>query len=381
MSKIAYINLSFNYKDKELELQILSDQLTYIENTEELKELKKKFNEPITDYSLELKDNLYFLPGTNVPRSKLKETHSNLNIKSTRDITTATKIISGRNSMDAMFEHTYGRFIKVSFFQKLITIFQELDYDIYNLTEVNDLLEDYENDYIRVNYFNFLNQNAFEKDFIKKYPQELFDKIRDIATSKSSKWYYKLKTNKFSEEDLEDFLKADIYSDKTILAGINGDDSVEIDEEVFDNLKKMLSSSDEDNHTVAAEIMANCNYEDSAGYLLCLLRNYDYALGGCKGSKHVNYRSFLSYFDHNHRYGLSTLDLYNKLETTGNFNLKHVKIIFEAYIHELTYSSNRYALVSEIRLSKDAADKIGYDLIYDTESETTKVIAHEQQPA
>ena len=383
MTETPYINLSFNYTNKELELEIMhnSFEIIFLENTKELKELQKKFYEPITDYSLELKDNLYFLPGTSVPRSKLKETHSNLNIKSTRDITNATKIITSRKSMDALFEHTYGRFIKVSFFKKLITIFQELNYDIYNLTEVNDLLEDYENDYIRVNYFNFLNQNAFEKDFIKKYPQELFEKIKNIATKKSSKWYYKLKTNKFSKEDFEDFLKADVYSDKTILADINGDDSVKIDKEVFDNLNKMLNSSDEDNHTVAAEIMANCNYEDSAGYLLCLLRNHDFALSNCKGSKHVNYKSFLSYFDHNHRWSLSTTDLYRKLEVTDNFNLKHVKIIFESYINELTRSSNKYALVSEVRLGKEAADKIGYDLIYDTKSETTKVIAHEQQPA
>ena len=49
-------------------------------------------------------------------------------------------------------------------------------------------------------------------------------------------------------------------------------------------------------------------------------------------------------------------------------------------LNEIVQLENKY-INSEIKLSKDAADKIGYDLIYDTESETTKVIAHEQQPA
>ena len=70
---------------------------------------------------------------------------------------------------------------------------------------------------------------------------------------------------------LDDIQNKTIFDESELLAMINGDDAVTITPEVYQQLVKMFQSSDQDNHIMAMEIMANSNYIDSALYLLLLL--------------------------------------------------------------------------------------------------------------
>ena len=75
----------------------------------------KHFTHPETNFKLSSKDKLYFLPGTNVPRAKLKDTFSKLKIVSTKDIDNTDKFIVSNNTYDKLFESRYARFYKISF--------------------------------------------------------------------------------------------------------------------------------------------------------------------------------------------------------------------------------------------------------------------------
>ena len=77
---------------------------------------------------------------------------------------------------------------------------------------------------------------------------------------------------------------------------INGDDAVTITPEVYQQLVKMFQSSDQANHIMAMEIMANSNYIDSALYLLLLLEDYSGRISECHTRNHVNFKSMVSYF-------------------------------------------------------------------------------------
>jgi hypothetical protein len=104
----------------------------------------------------------------------------------------------------------------------------------------------------------------------------------------------------FVEDEYRDMLDSiqnkTIFDESELLAMINGDDAVTITPEVYSQLVKMFESSDQDNHIMAMEIMANSNYIDSALYLLLLLEGYAHKIGDCHTRNHVNFKSMVSYF-------------------------------------------------------------------------------------
>jgi hypothetical protein len=87
-----------------------------------------------------------------------------------------------------------------------------------------------------------------------------------------------------------------VYEEAELLAMINGDDAVTITNEIYTQLREMFKSSDQDNHIMAMEIMANSNYVESALYLLMLLEEYGDKIANCHTKNHVNFKSMVSYF-------------------------------------------------------------------------------------
>ena len=67
-------------------------------------------------------------------------------------------------------------------------------------------------------------------------------------------------------------------------------------EERYQELQNILSSNDTSNVSLAMEIMANCDYEKSALYLLLLLKNNTYAISIRKEKNHVNFQSLCKFF-------------------------------------------------------------------------------------
>ena len=66
----------------------------------------------------------------------------------------------------------------------------------------------------------------------------------------------------------------------------------------------MFNSSDRDNHVMAMEIMANCNYEDSMLYLNMLFFHHDYHINGVRSRNHVNFKSLKNYMGIGSSYNL-----------------------------------------------------------------------------
>jgi hypothetical protein len=67
--------------------------------------------------------------------------------------------------------------------------------------------------------------------------------------------------------------------------------------EMHDEIDNMFNSSDKNNHILAMEIMANCDYEKSALYLLQLLSNNRTKITVAKEKNHVNFQSLCKFFN------------------------------------------------------------------------------------
>lgn len=66
---------------------------------------------------------------------------------------------------------------------------------------------------------------------------------------------------------------------------------------MFEEMKNMFNSSDKNNHILAMEVMANCDYERSALFLLDLLSDKAFKINLYKEKNHVNFQSLCKFFN------------------------------------------------------------------------------------
>ena len=224
-------------------------------------------------------DSIFLMPGVNIPRVKLKDLALDLGVKIVRDATRANVIISGKATINKI---TCGRWLHSTDTEEFTKYVDNLKTNL-NLDQY--YIDKYETAIAACNpeaiYMEYGTKNDMQ---YKGY------KVTDAYSSAVH----------FVEDEYRDVLDGiqnkTIFDESELLAMINGDDAVTITPEVYSQLVKMFESSDQDNHIMAMEIMANSNYIDSALYLLLLLEGYAYKIGDCHTRNHVNFKSMVSYF-------------------------------------------------------------------------------------
>ena len=223
-------------------------------------------------------DSIFLMPGVNIPRVKLKDLALNLGVKIVRDAERANVIISGRATINKI---TCGRWLhsaKTEDFTAYVEWLKpHMGFDMYYTDKYDTAVAACNPEKIYIEY-------STARDM----------KDKGFGTSGYSSSVH------FVEDEYKDILdniqNKTIFDESELLAMINGDDAVTITPEVYQQLVKMFESSDQDNHIMAMEIMANSNYIDSALYLLLLLEDYSGRISDCHTRNHVNFKSMVSYF-------------------------------------------------------------------------------------
>jgi hypothetical protein len=225
-------------------------------------------------------DSIYLMPGVNIPRVKLKDLALDLGVKIVRDPERANVIISGKATINKI---TCGRWLhsaKTEDFTAYVEWLKtHMGFDMYYTDKYDTAVAACNPEKIYIEYSTSRDMN--DKGFmtLPGYSSSVYfveDEYKDI---------------------LDDIQNKPIFDESELLAMINGDDAVTITPEVYQQLVKMFQSSDQDNHIMAMEIMANSNYIDSALYLLILLERYAHRISDCHTKNHVNFKSMVSYFN------------------------------------------------------------------------------------
>jgi hypothetical protein len=223
-------------------------------------------------------DSIFLMPGVNIPRVKLKDLALNLGVKIVRDAERANVIISGRATINKI---TCGRWLhsaKTEDFTKYVEWLKTLmGFDMYYTDKYDTAVAACNPEVIYIEYgtARHMGEKGFGTSGYSSTVHFVEDEYKDI---------------------LDDIQNKTIFDESELLAMINGDDAVTITPEVYQQLVKMFESSDQDNHIMAMEIMANSNYIDSALYLLLLLEDYSGRISECHTRNHVNFKSMVSYF-------------------------------------------------------------------------------------
>jgi hypothetical protein len=269
-----------------------------------------------SSYSPTKSDNLYLVKGVNIPRVKIKNLTADYNIKSVRNIDKATHVVVSSQAIDRMFDYNWkynvstdlmkiwlSDFIKLPFFD------EDSQYNCYELDKAKTLLEafinTYEEDFVLINYWT--NNNFFtDKSMMQDLGFYLKDLDGKILTSSSQSDNYKYDVVHYlkgewepNKEIIDHILNCNlpIIDQNEIISLLNGEDATEIDEDVYESVCEMFSSGDEDNHIVAMEIMANCNYSKSFLYLCLLFYKYGSLIEYKSEKRHVNFKALISYMD------------------------------------------------------------------------------------
>ena len=141
------------------------------------------------------------------------------------------------------------------------------------------------------NYITYSDYPKIIKDLVMKY-YDITDEdmIGDIHNSKVA---YMHDVDKDLQFDLLNDPR--IYAEDQIIKFLNKENVMDL--ESYENVKSLFESTDSGNHMLAMEIMANCDYVKSAPYLLFLVNDFRNQMYNSPSRGHVNFKSFLKYFD------------------------------------------------------------------------------------
>ena len=267
-------------------------------------------------YSPKIGDKLYFLPGVNIPRVKLKQLILDYNIKIVKNVQEATAIFGNQHSLSKIINTAWYYTIPTKDFKVCIDLLTP-SMDQHQVDKIKTALEFYEEELVYSDWasvYNLLNEDLppYKNQIVN--PGSLLNVNRSSATVAEPQEEYR--------ELILNIENKEIFNEAELIENLNGDDAIIINDEVFEQLNKMFESTDTDNHIIAMEIMANSRYKESLLYIHLLFKHYANLIADNHTKNHVNFKSLLSYLNKD-KYNLkSTLDgivenlLFRKVLTT-----------------------------------------------------------------
>ena len=357
---MAYLYLNFNYTYSDTTLDNFDVR---IETTNYFDPSSDTLNIVKNEYTPMKGDKLYFLPGVNIPRIKLKDLATKFGIRTIRDINEATIIFGSSKTKDKMTGSSWKYKIPTPVVQLFFETYKN-DMDDYQFSKIETALEFYTEEYILTDWStarNFTDTDCPQFNSYSLQPVYL-DYVNNKRTS--SEYVYDVATEYIS---IFNSLKGrEIIDESCLLDQLNGDDAVIIDADMFTQLSTMFNSSDDDNHILAMEILANSKYKESLLYIEMLFKNHSYSIGNCHTKNHVNFKSLLSYLGKANRYIDTSLDnIMESLISKKVLTKDKIDILLENYGHEINNrGDSTYFKVQTITVNEDTLSLLNENYNY-----------------
>jgi len=357
---MAYLYLDFDYS---VENNRLTEVDVKIETTNYFDPSIDTFNINQNGYTPMKGDKLYFLPGVNIPRIKLKDLATKFGIRTVRDVSEANVIFGSSKTKDKLTGYSWKYKITTTIVQLFFETYKN-DMDDYKFSKIDNALEFYTEEYILTDWStarNFTDNDLPQWNSYSAQPQFLsFNASRNT----SSEHVHEINKDYIN---LYQLIKGkEIIDESCLLDQLNGDDAVIIYADMFTQLSTMFNSSDDDNHILAMEIMANSKYKESLLYIEMIFKNHAYSIGNCHTKNHVNFKSLLSYLGKANRYIDTSLDdIMDSLISKKVLTKDKVDILLENYGHEINNrGDSTYFKVQTITVNEDTLSLLNENYNY-----------------
>ena len=357
---MAYLYLDFDYS---VENNRLTEVDIKIETTNYFDPSIDTFNINQNGYTPMKGDKLYFLPGVNIPRIKLKDLATKFGIRTVRDVSEANVIFGSSKTKDKMTGYTWKYKIPTTLVQLFFETYKN-DMDDYQFSKIETALEFYTEEYILTDWSTA--RNFTDTDCPQFNSYSLQPVYLDYVNNKksSSEYVYDVTTEYLSI--FNSLQGKEIIDESSLLDQLNGDDAVIIDADMFTQLTTMFNSSDDDNHILAMEILANSKYKESLLYIEMIFKNHSYSIGNCHTKNHVNFKSLLSYLGKSNRYIDTSLDdIMESLISKKVLTKDKVDILLENYGQEIkNRGDSTYFKVQTITVNEDTLSLLNENYSY-----------------
>jgi len=375
---MAYLYLDFDYS---VENNRLTEIDVKIETTNYFDPSIDTFNINQNGYTPMKGDKLYFLPGVNIPRIKLKDLATKFGIRTVRDVSEANVIFGSSKTKDKITGYSWKYKIPTTIVQLFFETYKN-DMDDYQFSKIETALEFYTEEYILTDWStarNFTDNDLPQWNSYSQQPQFL-----SFNASRNTSSEHVHEINKDYIHLYELIKGREIIDESCLLDQLNGDDAVIIDADMFTQLTTMFNSSDDDNHILAMEILANSKYKESLLYIEMIFKNHSYAIGNCHTKNHVNFKSLLSYLGKSNRYIDTSLDdIMESLISKKVLTKDKVDILLENYGHEINNrGDSTYFKVQTITVNEDTLsllnENYNYKVIKDYEPSIVENLEEEE---
>jgi len=375
---MAYLYLDFDYS---VENNRLTEIDVKIETTNYFDPSIDTFNINQNGYTPMKGDKLYFLPGVNIPRIKLKDLATKFGIRTVRDVSEANVIFGSSKTKDKITGYSWKYKIPTTIVQLFFETYKN-DMDDYQFSKIETALEFYTEEYILTDWStarNFTDNDLPQWNSYSQQPQFL-----SFNASRNTSSEHVHEINKDYIHLYELIKGREIIDESCLLDQLNGDDAVIIDADMFTQLTTMFNSSDDDNHILAMEILANSKYKESLLYIEMIFKNHAYSIGNCHTKNHVNFKSLLSYLGKSNRYIDTSLDdIMESLISKKVLTKDKVDILLENYGHEINNrGDSTYFKVQTITVNEDTLsllnENYNYKVIKDYEPSIVENLEEEE---
>lgn len=249
------------------------------------------------EYKPQEKDKLYFFPGCDVPRHKVREWGKKHKISVTIKEENATAKFAGSTSLRECIETPYC--VKID--RKIFLNWLDHNYDLGsgNIAVLYKEISESQNNnvFLSGRYYGYSGRNVTgisgKESDVTSFGFKKSIKAMDPNTDCHYSGVTSVCKNRWS--DLKSLCTdSNIYSQESIIGLIN-ETAIVIDKKLYEELNTMFQTSNYDDKVMALEIIANCNIDLSLHYLLLLLEKFGNTIYGMKEKSHVNFKSLLEY--------------------------------------------------------------------------------------
>ena len=312
-------------------------------------------------YEPTIGDKLFFAKGVNIPRVKLKNLTRDYKIKSTTKIEDANAVFISTNTIAKYIDRTWQYTVKTKNFKEFFQGVVDCGYmDSYYVDKIKSALEFYESDYIIIDYNT---KNILEDTHVAYRLNE--------GVSFSSEVIYRINDDYLDSYKNIISFTGNVYYENDLLKHLNGSDALAIEENMYESLCEMFDSSDTDNHTMAMEIMANSQFDDSVLYLSLLFNKYYYEMQNSRTKSHVNFKSLLALMDiRSNYYSLDIDDVIERLKKHSKLTKENVDIVLKKLGDKITSGGNStYFKIKTITMTEEMLEVLNLNYEYRTQND------------
>lgn len=229
---------------------------------------------------------LYRLPNISMSRDKLAIYQDKVDFKITRDKNKADIIVISDKYVEKMTTRTWSQVINQEDALTLMALCIQIDTSHYGALHTEILNADSDSYFCVSTMWGHLKQE-FESD-----ARPIFDFIESIDTDR-------LYVSHFNDSSAYDWI---LLNEHKLIRDVDLNklctgDSVKLNAKDFERLEELLSSSDDDNISVALSLMSNCNMEDSKTSLALAFAFYSDNMKRNKVWNQVNFKPLRKEFD------------------------------------------------------------------------------------